>query len=54
MIRHTVDAMLLSLRRRYLERQTDALFNLAVSVELDAVVIEQEQIKEGRRYDHHD
>lgn len=43
-IRHTVDAMLLYLRRRYLEQQIGKPFDLAVSLELDGVIEEQEQL----------
>lgn len=43
-IREIVDAMILSLRRRYLERQTDGPFNAEVSRELDAVIVEQEEL----------
>jgi hypothetical protein len=48
-IRGIIDAMMLSLRRRYLERHLDGPYNDSVSRELDAAVSEQERIIE----DHH-
>ena len=45
-IRGVVAAMLLSLRRRYLERQIDRPFNPAISRDLDAVIAEQERMTE--------
>lgn len=41
-----VEMMMLSLRRRYLERQIDQPFDAAVSRELDAVIVEQERLTE--------
>jgi hypothetical protein len=43
-LQETVRLMMLSLRRRYLERRLDGPYNDSVSRELDAVIIEQEQI----------
>ena len=45
-IRGVVEMMLLSLRRRYLERQIDQPFDAAVSRGLDAVIAEQERVTE--------
>lgn len=41
-IRDVVTALMLSLRRRYLERYIDAPFDARISTELDGVVGEQE------------
>lgn len=46
-IRHTVDALLLSLHRRYLERAIDGPFDPVKSIEIDRVITEQERISEG-------
>lgn len=40
-IKGIVYALMLSLRRRYLERQIDQPFDANISLELDAVIIEQ-------------
>ena len=45
-IREVVAAMMLSLQRRYLERQIDQPFDVEISLELDAVVVEQERVTE--------
>lgn len=42
-IRDIVAVMMLSLRRRYLEQQIGKPFDSAVSLELDAVIVEQER-----------
>lgn len=44
-IRGIVDAMMMSLRRRYLERQIGRPFDAVVSLELDKAIVEQEQLK---------
>ena len=41
-IRTIVDAMMLVLRRRYLERQIDGPFDPILSLELDAMMVEEE------------
>lgn len=48
-IKGLVAAMMLSLRRRYLERQINQPFDSAVSLELDAVIAEQEALTAPRR-----
>ena len=45
-IRGVVAIMLLSLRRRHLERWIDRPFDPAISHELDAVIVEQERATE--------
>ena len=45
-IRDIVSALMLSLRRRYLERYIDGPFNHDVSRELDAAIVEQEKLRE--------
>lgn len=45
-IRGVVEMVMLSLRRRYLERQIDGPFNPAISRDLDAVIAEQERLTE--------
>jgi len=45
-IRGVVAMMMLSLRRRYLECRTDQPFDVAISLELDAVIAEQERVTE--------
>lgn len=47
-IRDVVSAMMLSLRRRYLEFFIDAPFDTDVSRELDRVIEEQEERSEER------
>ena len=41
-----VSALMLSLRRRYLERWVDQSFDAAISRDLDAVIMEQERLME--------
>lgn len=43
-LRDIVTVLMLSLRRRHLERQVDAPFDAQVSIELDKVIAEQEQL----------
>lgn len=47
-VRDIVYVMMLSLRRRYLERYIDGPFDVEVSRQLDAVIAEQEQMAEER------
>lgn len=47
-LRDIVTVMMLSLRRRHLERQVDGPFNAQVSIELDAVIAEQEQLTQSQ------
>ena len=44
-IRDIVDVMMLSLRRRFLEQYLQREFDPVISLELDAVIAEQEQLK---------
>ncbi len=45
-IRPIVSALMLSLRRRWLERHIDKPFDAKLSLELDAVILEQEAMIE--------
>jgi len=48
-LRDIVTALMLSLRRRYLENHIDAPFDPAISRELDAVIVTQETHREELR-----
>lgn len=41
-LRPLVTAFMLALRRRHLERQTDGPFDPTISLELDAMIVEEE------------
>jgi len=45
-IKGIVSALMLSLRRRYLEHFIDGPFNPTISAELDAAITEQERLTE--------
>ena len=45
-ISEIVDALMLGLRRRYLENHIDGPFDPAISRELDAAIAEQERVTE--------